>query len=230
MKKALSAVIMFVFLFNSFSYNAEASNKKIFCETEAERAMSVILSEDPNLLLQQYSNILSVETTELSNTYCSNGEIVKAYEQDQDGTVCMLETEATLTKILYHEEPGLSLEGDERPTTLYVLTAETYSSDTTTQYGVRLTGAIAWKDYAGVNNELVAVSGSRSGSYMGDGTYYRSAGTTQLEPGWITFSGASFFDHSVAGTKGYGFQLVIHSPSQSSSNVAQLIIKTSIFD
>lgn len=230
MKKTLSAVFLFVIICNGFCYNAEASNKKIFCETEAERAMSIILSEAPDLLLQQYSNILSVETIELSNAYCSNGEIVKAYEQNQDGTVCLLETEATLTKILYHEELDLSLEGDERPAALYVLTAETYSSDTTTQYGVRLTGTIAWKDNFGMNNELVAVSGSRSGSYTGDGTYYCSAGSTQLEPGWISFSEASFFNHSVAGTEGYGFQLVIHSPSTSSAKIAQLIIKTSILD
>lgn len=229
MKKTLSAVVLFVVIFNSFCYNAEASNKKIFCETEAERAMSVILSEDSDLLLQQYSNILSVETIELPNAYCAKGEIVKAYEQNQDGTVCLLEAEATLTKILYQEETDLSLDDDEEPAALYVLTAETYSSDTTVQYGVRLTGAIAWKDYAGVNNELVAISGSRSGSYVGDGTYYCNSGTTPIV-GWTTFSEASFFDHSVSGKEGFGFQLTIQSPSTNSTRRAELIIRTSIFD
>lgn len=229
MKKTLSSVILLVFLFNSMCYTAEANNERIFCESEVEGSLEAILSEDPDLLSQQYSNILSVETIELSDALCSNGEIVEAYELNQDGTVRSLETEVTLTKVLYQEEQNLSLKRDEKPSTLYVMTAETYSSDTTKQYDVRLTGCIVWIDHFGVDNELVALSGSRSGSYTGDGTYYCNSGTTPIVA-WKTFSDASFFDNSVKGKKGYGFQLLIHSPSTQSTQSAQLIIRTSIFD
>lgn len=229
MKKTLSAVLLSVLIFNSIFYNAEASNKKIFGETEVKESLMEILSEDPDLLLQQYSNILSVETMELPNAYCSKGEIVKAYEQDQDGTVSLLETKTTLTKIQYKEELGLSLKSDEMPTTLYVLTADTYSSDSTTQYGVSMSGTIVWKDYFGMSNELVSIAGVRSGSYTGDGSYYCRSGTHQVA-GWTTFTGASFFDNSVSGEEGFGFELVIFSPSTSSTKKAKLTVSTSILD
>lgn len=221
--------MLLVFLFNSTCYTAEANNKRIFCESEIEGSLEAILSEDLDFLSQQYSNVLSVETIELSGELCSNGEIVEAYELNQDGTVCSLETEVTLTKILYQEEQNLSLKRDEKPSTLYVMTAETYSSDTTKQHGVRLTGCIAWIDHLGVDNELVALSGSRSGSYTGIGTYYCNSGTTTIAA-WKTFSDVSFFDNSAKGEKGYSFQLLIHSPSTQSTQSAQLIIRTSIFD
>lgn len=189
-----------------------------------------VLSENPDLLLQQYSNILSMETMELPNTYCLNGEeIVKAYEQDQDGTVCMLDVEATLTKILYQEELEPSLEDDEIPTTLYVLAANTVSTDSKTEYGVTLSGTIVWKDHFGIDNELVSISGSRSGSYTGDGGYYCRMGTHQVV-GWVKFTGSSFFDNSVSGDRGVGYELIVNSPSTNSTREASLSVSTSIFD
>lgn len=230
MKKMLSAVLLAVLIFNSIFYYAEASNKKIFDEIEAEGSLIEILLEDPNLMLQQYSNILSVETMALSNADCSNGEIVKAYERDQDGTVSLLEVEATLTKILYQEKVDLSFEGDEMPVTLYALTANTVSEDSKTIYGVSLSGTIIWKDNFLVDNELVSMSGERSGSYTGDGKYYCMAGSRYVGPGWGYFSGTSFVDSSVAGEKGQKFQLNVYSSSTNSTKEIVLIVKTSIFD
>lgn len=220
---------MFAIIFNSIFYNVEARSKKIFDETATEGLLISILSENPDLLLQQYSNVLSVETMALSNADCSHGEIVKAYEQKQDGTVCLLEVEATLTKILYQEESDLSLEGDEMFSTLYVLTGNTSSKDSMTKNGVTLNGTIVWKDHLGVNNELVSISGTRAGSYAGEGTYYCWSGSHAIL-GWVSFSGTSFNDSSVSGEKGFWFGLEINSPSSNSTSSATLIMKTSIFD
>jgi len=137
-----------------------------------------------------------------------------------------------LSKISYREKADeISTEiGDENVAAVYVLTADTKDSvDSTTKNGISLKGTITWIDHAGLNNELVSVSGSRSGSYSGDGKYIVTSGTHNVTNGSGSFSGTTFSNSAVGGEKGYSFTLTMHSYTASGDQTT-LIVKTSAFD
>lgn len=199
------------------------NNKVTFSEAEVNELFIESLATNPELLIWQYSNIVDIQTTTLSNFGRSGESAVEAYEYDEDGTVHLLEAKATVTKVLYEEESDIS--------SLYVLTASTHntdSSDSITKDGVTLNGTITWVDHFGPKNELVSLSGSRSGSYTGDGSYVCTSRTIPIGSG--TFAGASFSDTSFQGRNGSSFTLIVRSTSAENNKQVQLIVKTSIFD
>lgn len=223
MKKISLAILSMALLINCACFRVEASNKAVFGKEEVDESFVEALAADPDLLLQQYSNIVDIQTTTLSNLSRSGECAVVAYEYVQNDAAQLLEVEATLTKVSYQEDADIS--------SLYVLTASTDntdSSDSITKNGVTLTGTITWIDHFGPSNELVSLSGSRSGSYTGDGSYVITSRTTPVGSG--TFEGASFSDTSYKGQKGYSFTLIVRSDSSVDNKQVQLIVKTSFFD
>lgn len=223
MKKIFLTVLSMALVINCTCFRAEASNKATFGEAEVNESFVTVLETDPDSLFQQYSNIVDIQTTTLSDISRSSESAVEAYEYDVDGTAHLLEAKATLTKVLYQEESDIS--------SLYVLAASTdntYSSDSITKDGVTLNGTIVWEDNFGPKNKLVSLSGSRSGSYTGDGSYVITSRTTPIGSG--TFAGASFSDTSYGGRNGSSFTLIVRSDSAETSKQVQLIVKTSFLD
>ena len=90
-----------------------------------------------------------------------------------------------------------------------------------------LNGCITWIDHLGMSNELVALSGSREGTYRGEGTYVCSSRTHVVGSG--KFDGDSFDTFIYKGEKGYSFTLIVRSKTQNGNSV-QLQVNTSMFD
>lgn len=97
--------------------------------------------------------------------------------------------------------------------------------DNKTENNLSLYGCICWVDNLGVSNEIQYVSGNRTGSYSGDGTYTVTGGSTPLGSG--TFS-SSFYDSNCNG-QAMVFRLRINS-YDSSGNKVTLAVATSIID
>lgn len=229
MRKILLMALSAVILINCTCFRTEASNKAVFDKAQMDESFVKLLQADSDLLLEQYSNIIDIQVVTLSKADRSNGSLAEAYEYDENGAVRLLEVEATLTKVLYWEDFGSRLSDDENISALYVLTADTKdSSDSITQGEVTLNGTITWIDHFGIDNELVSLSGSRSGLYTGDATYDCYARTRYI--GGSTFGGISFADSSFSGTKGYSFSLIVRSTSSVTGKQVQLLVKTSAFD
>lgn len=230
MKKQLMALLSLVLLINSACFKTEAGNDDIFDRADADESFIELLSTEPDLLLEQYSNIIDIQTTTLSSCSRSNeGVAIEACEYDENGTAHFLEAEATLTEVIYREGPASEVSGDENTSSLYVLSANTKETpDSITKEGVTLNGCITWIDHFGMSNELVSLSGSRSGSYTGDGSYVCTSRTNGVTSG--DFEGTSFSDSSKSGVTGYSFTLIVRSKSLSSGTTVQVMVKTSAFD
>lgn len=230
MKKILVAVLAMVLVLNSVCFRAEANDKSVFDKTEVDESFIKQLETEPDLLLEQYVNVIDIQTMTLSNkSRSSEGIEIEAYVYGEDGAVHLLESEATLTKVIYQDVSVLSLSDDENLSTLYVLSAsadEKVSDASGTQKGVTLYAAITWIDHFGLQNELVSLSGSRSGSYTGEGSYICNARVTPVTGGEFD---ESFYDSEKAGQLGYSFTLTVTSKS-SSGDLAKIIAKTSAFD
>ncbi|MCM1192658.1 MAG: hypothetical protein NC123_10375 [Butyrivibrio sp.] len=231
-EKILLTVLSMVLVMNSICLSAKANERAVFSQETANESVIRLLETEPDLLFEQYSNIIDIQTITLSNDRRSNeGVEIEAYEYDEDGAVHFIEAEATLTKVIYQDESALNLSGDDNRSALCVLSvnAEEKNSDGSwTKDGVTVNAVITWIDHLGVKNELVALSGSRSGSYTGDGSYICTARVTPVTSG--DFEGASFKDTTAAGQTGYSFTLVVSSKSSTSGKTIQTIAKTSAFD
>lgn len=230
MKKILVAVLSLVLVMNSASFRAEASDKTVFDKSKVDESFVKLLETEPDLLLEQYGNVVDIQTMTLSTkSRSSEGIEIEACVYGEDGVAHLLEAEATLTKVIYQDVSFLSLSDDENLSTLYVLSTsadEKVSDESGTQEGVTLYAAITWIDHVGLQNELVSLSGSRSGSYTGDGSYVCNARTTPVTSGEFE---ESFNDSNKKGQKGYSFTLSVFSKSTSGKTV-KVMAKTSAFD
>ncbi len=84
------------------------------------------------------------------------------------------------------------------------------SQSSITSKGVTLNGTIGWIDYFGPVNEFKYCSGSRSGSYTGDGYYQANRGSDNLCN--ADFSGTSFYSTSTLSDQtGTAFRLLVRS-------------------
>lgn len=229
MKKILLTVLSLVLMTSSVCFRTEAGNKAVLDKADVNESFIEVLNTEPDLLFEQYNNIIDIQTMTLSNkSRSTDGIEIEAYEYDKDGIKHFLETDATLTKVIYQDESAFGLFGDENTSCLYVLNANTKdTTDSLTKDGVTLNGCITWIDNFGMSNELVSVSGSRSGSYTALGMY--TCKTRYASITSDTFEGASFENSDVGGEIGYQFYLIVKSPT-SSGTEAQLIVKTSAFD
>lgn len=228
MKKLFSVVFILALLLNFTSINADASNKSTFGSSEIDEALIELLKTDPALLLERYDNIIDVQTIALSNKGRSS-EGVEAYEYDEYGSIQRLETEASVTKVVYYDAADISASGDENTSSLYLMTASAESKtseDAMSKDGCVLAGYIVWIDHFGLENELVSFSGTRSGSYLGKANY-----TGQLRTSSSCYDefDTSFIDISLQGKTASTITLIINSYT-GKGNKMQLLFRTSIFD
>lgn len=206
--------------------HVDAQEKDFFDGGAIDEGFVEVVETMPEVLFEQYDNIIDIQTTALSGKGRASGGI-EAYEYNEDGIMNIVNCEGTLTRIVYQEEaeqPGM-----EGVSSLYILIASSdkTSTDSTTEDGVTLNGCITWIDHLGMSNELVALSGSREGTYTGEGTYVCTSRTHGVGSG--KFDGDSFETYSYKGEKGYSFTLIVRSKTQNGNSV-QLQVNTSMFD
>lgn len=189
-----------------------------------------LLQDNPELLYEKYSNVISVEEIPLEGSVLE--DCARAYEYNSNGSVDALECELTLSKITCMDESVDYRTANTEESTYYVLMAVTStktSEDSTTQNGVTLKGCIGWEDWLGPVNKFSYASGSRSGSYnASEQAYYLATrGTTNLCSGYFD---TSFYSTSnLSDTTGSQFRLMI-TTKDSSGNKVELNFFTSIFD
>lgn len=185
-----------------------------------------LLQTDSKALYEKYSNIVDIQEVQLDDEQLS--KYVEAYECSEDGMIEDVDCTATLNKITYRDGSVSPLTAD-RTSTIYVLMAESTSKtseNSATQYGVTLKGSIVWIDHFGMSNELVSISGERSGSYDGDAKYAITGGTTPIGSG--TFD-TSFENNDYAGSTAFQFILTIASNPVSGKRF-HITVKTSVTD
>lgn len=226
MKKMFLAVFLFASVFlSALTVNAKTPVAAFKASTVSEKSFMELLEVNPEAVYEKYDNVIEIQTMKIDN---KNSDGVKAFKYDKNGILQELDCEVTLNKISYQEGANSISAASNDVSTVYALTAETKDSkDSTTKNGITLNGTITWIDHFGTSNELVSVSGSRSGAYKGDGTYKITSQTHGVGSG--SFSSGSFSDSSNSGEKGYSFTLVIHSYTAAGDQTT-LIVKTSAFD
>lgn len=169
-----------------------------------------------------YDEITSIEVIDIESNL--ENKIIQSNFYDEEGNVNNIPYDIELKRITVKSNYLRSLNLEEE---IYVLTGTTKNStDSLNKDGVYLSGCICWVDNLGIGNEILFVSGSRSGSYSGDANYTVTAGTTPIGSGTFT---NSFYDNSVAGENAMTFRLRINS-YDSSGNKITLSIATSLID
>ena len=205
--------------------NKIGSNDNLKLEDLKSDSMIQEIIEMPDEMLNKYSNVLSIEKKIIAKDEIAN--YVTAKKCDKDGLVSDMDAEAMITKISF-----LNDNNQNTITNFYLLTASTSeqktSEETITSKGVTLNGCIGWIDNIGPINEFVYASGSRSGSYSGNGFYEALRGTSVLCSG--NFSTNFYSTSDLSDSTGISFRLFVRSAtSQDGSNVI-LNFTTSIFD
>ncbi len=228
MKKILSAtILLFSLSAGSIIASANTHVSTFEAHTVTEESFIELMETDPDTIYEKYNNIIDVQTLTTDN---QKSEDIRAFEYDENGILQELDCEVTLNIITYQENIGATRSAIRNNSTVYVLSATTKpSSDSTTKNGITLNGTITWIDHLGPSNEFVSVSGSRSGSYSGNGDYIVTSQTHNVGNGGGSFSGTTFSSTSGAGSRGSSFTLTVHS-STSAGTVTTLVVKTSIFD
>lgn len=187
-----------------------------------------MLQINPELIYETYSDVIDIQEVSLTDSQIS--KCVEAYEYNENGVRQELECEVTLNKILLQNNADILNSTGQDTSTLYVLMATSTSKtsdDSLTSDGVTLYGCIGWEDKLGIVNYFEYASGSRSGSYTGDGYYQAMRGTGTLCNGYFD---TSFYSTSeLDDTGGTEFRLIVRSSTSSGTSV-QLNFTTSIFD
>ena len=231
LKTILFVCLIFILTLGNKGYGVNA--KTMDQEFTVQDINDDLLSGDNFFKLpQMYSNVISVEEVEIPKEKMSDCAV--AYITDSEGNKHPLDCDVNLKKIeldnsgtnirQYLSEDIANNEGS----TVYVLRGTTKtSSGSESQHGVVLSGYLTWIDNAGINNEFISASGSRSGSYTGYGHYSIVKGTTPL--------GSDDFNTSFSTTGnsnshfGLTFKLNVRT-NTSDSNTVTLVVVNSLFD
>ena len=231
LKTILSVCLIFVLTLGCKGYGVKA--KTMDQEFTVQDINDDLLSGDTFYKLpQMYSNVISVEEVEIAKE--KKSDCANAYITDIEGNKYSLDCDVNLKKIEV-DNSGTSIRQylsddttNNEGSTIYVLQGTTKtSSGSESQHGVVLRGYLTWIDNAGMNNEFISASGSRSGSYTGYGHYSIVKGTTSL--------GSDDFNTSFSTTGnsnnhvGLTFKLNVRTATSDSSTV-NLVVVNSPFD
>ena len=181
------------------------------------------LQMNPDALVEKFDNVVSVKQEVVEQDFADKLiECSYISETDED---FLFEYEANLTTLEYKTDMS-----NKNISTFYVLSATGTTKTSTDKYssnGVTLSGCIGWVDNTGIQNEFKYVSGSRSGSYSGQGFYNAKNHTVPLCSGYFD---TSFYSTSNATNQtGLQFDLLIRTNDTSGGKV-ELLIKTSMLD
>lgn len=215
MKYKIWSLVIIISLFFYFPMPVYAS------ENNLNENMIRMISENNSNVMELYDEISSIEVIELDSIL--KNKVAQAYYYDSEGNYNELYCDLELKKVTFENSYVRSTNSDE---SVYILTGTTKTSeDNKTESGVYLYGCICWTDNLGITNQIQYVSGYRSGSYSGDGSYNVIGGTTPLSSG--TFS-TSFYDSSSNG-QAMVFRLRVNS-NDSLGNRVTLSVATSLLD
>ncbi len=215
MKYKIWSLILVISLLFSLSIPVYAS------ENIVNENMIQMIAENNSDVMELYDEICSIEIIDVNENL--KDQILKAYYYDSEGNYNEVNCDLVLKKVTIKNDNTRSINSDE---TVYVLTGTTKTSDNDkTKNNVYLYGCICWVDNLGISNEIQYVSGYRTGSYSGTGSYNFIGGTVPLGSG--TFS-TSFYDSSSNG-KAMEFRLNVYS-DDASGNQVTLLATTSFFD
>ena len=196
----------------------------------SEDSVSELLLEDAVFysLPEMYSNVVSVEKTELEGSDLS--DCIIASTDDNSPVECS----ATLSKIVYKDINAVKANDVDskqaKLSTVYVLRGTTKTSDNSaTSHGVTLTGYIQWVDNFGIGNQFLYAGGERSGSYSGNGTYNVQNHTIGLAHGSFDSSFFTFGSSDPQKNIGMTFRLRVSSKA-SNGRTVEMTVMTSSFD
>ena len=173
-----------------------------------------------------------------TDVYGMETEKIEVTQEIKDGITACLETENGEVlpmdcdiSLVKHTLNTRSSEGDMY--TLEVKSSERKtSSDSTTQFGIGLTGRITWIDHLGTSNELVSYTGTYSNpSQIAFAKY--DVGLANSTKHSITIDNIaannSIYNTDPCHNKGVSFFLYMYARTKEGS-IARLTVKTSIFD
>lgn len=228
-KMKLVGVAMVLILSTSTQLNVSAQGQLPNNDlVEIDSGFIEKLYTDERSLMETYDNIISIQDVDIPD---STSNYVIATETDEDGDFFNeLDCDVTLKRIEVNASDSvlLSTNAESSIANLYVLTAETKTSDgNKTEDEVTLRGTICWIDHVGLSNELKYVSGAIFGNFKDNGNYFYGGKGTSYGNGQFLYT---FYDDAGSGSRNEWFFLNLNTDSTITGKHLTLIIYTSILD
>lgn len=221
MKKIVSMALLGIMLFST-GMNVMAKEEKL--PEIDEKFLNVVL-EQPEVAMDMYDNIEKITTVVVPESIQNQ---ISATLMDEDGEVEDLDCEVFMVQIDFAQPYALSDADNVPKDKMYVLNASVKESPgSLTEDGITLNGTIGWIDHFGTGNEFRYVSGSRSGAYVGSGTY-GYGGKGEAYRGGTSFE-STFSDTTGSGNKNSWFYLHVYSKTTAGKTIT-LNVGTSILD